>query len=167
MPIPGNRDESLLNRAFGCFAFLGLATLPLGFGILLSVLEWMNFDEGTTGGSLAMSYGMVLAAPLSMGALGASTYRIWQTVRLRHPALVALSAVSVVCGGGLIFLMQYTPGWNGGTDSPALDYGMGIAFGLYITANLFIPAWWFIVGRRHYRSEASGPGHDALSAPPH
>jgi hypothetical protein len=154
MEVPRKSDESRLNRAYGCFAFLGLATLPVGVGVLLSILGWMNFDEGTAGGSMAMFFGMALAPPLSLAMMGASIFGVWQTVRFRHPGLVVLSAVSVVCGAGLILLMSYTPPWNGGTDRPALDYGMGIAFGIYIAANLFIPAWWFIIGRQRYRSKA-------------
>src|ERR1700690_966261 len=47
MNVPRKSDESRLNRAYGCFAFVGLATLPVGVGVLLSVLHWMSFDEGT------------------------------------------------------------------------------------------------------------------------
>ena len=81
---PRRSDESLLNRAYGCFIFLGLATLPVGVGLSLAVLHWMNFDEGSTGGSLAMLFGMALAPPLAMGIVGASIFGIWQTVRFRH-----------------------------------------------------------------------------------
>jgi hypothetical protein len=49
MEAPRRSDQSLLNRAYGCFAFLGLATLPVGVGALLYLQHWMNFDEGTTG----------------------------------------------------------------------------------------------------------------------
>jgi hypothetical protein len=143
-----------LNRAYACFAFLGLATLPVGVGALLSVLRWMNFDEGSTGGSLAMLFGMALATPLFLGMLAASIFGIWQTMRFRHPALIVLSVISVACSGGLIILLPNTPGWKGGSDSPMVDYGMGIAFGIYIAANLLIPAWWFTQGRRRYRSAA-------------
>ena len=62
--------------------------------------------------------------------------------------------VPIVCGAGLIALIPYTPGWNGGPSVPMVDYGMGVAFGIYIAANLLIPAWWFINGRRRYRSKA-------------
>jgi hypothetical protein len=147
-------EKSRLNRVFGCFAFLGLATLPVGVGILLSVLHWMSFDEGTNGGTLAMLFGMGLAAPLSLGILGASIFGILQTVRLRHPALVVLSAISIACGGGMIALLPKTPVWNGGPDFPMVDYGIGIAFGIYVVANILIPAWWFTRGRRNYRSNA-------------
>jgi hypothetical protein len=154
MEVPRRSDESLLNRAYGCFAFLGLATLPVGIGALLYVLHWMNFDEGSTGGTLTMLFGMALATPLAIGMVGASIFGIWQTVRFRHPALVVLSMVSIVCGVGLIVLLPHTQGWNGRPDSPVVDGGMGVAFGIFIVANLLIPAWWFIKGRRHYRSKA-------------
>jgi hypothetical protein len=49
MEAPRRGDESLVNRAYGCFAFLGLATLPVGVGALLYVLHWMNFDEAQLG----------------------------------------------------------------------------------------------------------------------
>lgn len=153
MKASSRNDESPLNRAYGCFAFLGLATLPVGVGALLYVLHWMNFDEGSTGGTLTMLFGMALAVPLAMGMVGASIFGIWQTVRLRHPALLVLAMVSIVCGGGLIALVPQTPGWNGGPDPPIVDYGMSVAFGIYIAANILIPAWWFVVGRRRYRSK--------------
>jgi hypothetical protein len=152
--VPRKSEKSWLNRAFGCFAFLGLATLPVGVGVLLSLLHWMNFDEGSNGGTLVMLFGMGLAAPLSVGILGASIFGISQTVRFRHPALVVLSVISIACGGGMIALLPKTPVWNGGPDLPIVDYGIGIAFGIYIAANLLIPAWWFINGRRRYRSTA-------------
>lgn len=145
----------LQRRTVGCFAFLGLATLPVGVGALLYVLHWMNFDEGSTGGTLTLLFGMALATPLAIGIFCASISGIWQTVRFRHPALIVLSTVSIVCGGGLIALLPYTPGWNGGPDSPIVDYGIAGAFGIYIAANLLIPAWWVINGRRQYRSEAA------------
>ena len=47
-------------------------------------------------------------------------------------------------------------------DSPGgavTGYLMALAFGLYIWANILIPAWWFIKGRGHYRSKvALDPG---------
>jgi hypothetical protein len=155
MEIPRKSDESRLNRAYGCFAFLGLATLPVGVGMLLSVLHWMNFDEGSTGGSLAMLFGMGLAPPLFLGMMAASIYGISQTLHFRHPALIILSVISIA-GGGLIVLLLNTPAFNGGQDLPMVDYGMGIAFGIYIAANLLIPAWWFTKGRRRYRNRV-GP----------
>ena len=153
MDVPRKSDESRLNRAYGCFAFLGLATLPVGVGVLLSMLHWMNFDEGSNGGTLVMLFGMALAAPLSVGILGASIFGISQTVRFRHPALVVLSLISIACGGGMIVLLPKTPVWNGAPDVPIVDYGIGIAFGIYIAANILIPAWWFTKGRQRYRSK--------------
>jgi hypothetical protein len=154
MNVPRKSNESQLNRAYGSFAFLGLATLPVGVGIVLSLLSWMSFDEGTNGGTLVMLFGMVLATPLSVGILGASIFGICQTVRLRHPALVVLSVISIVCGGGMIVLLPYTPVWKGGPDTPIVDHAIGIAFGIYVIGNILIPAWWFIRGRRRYRTKA-------------
>jgi hypothetical protein len=153
MEVQQKSDESRLNRAYACFAFLGLATLPIGVGGLLSVLHWMNFDEGSTGFQLVMLYGMGLAPLLSIGVVGASIFGIWQTVRFRHPPLIVLSVVSIVCGGGPIAVLTYTEG-NGGGDLPMVEYGMGLAFGIYILANIFIPAWWFSKGKQRYRSKA-------------
>ena len=147
-------DESRLNRAYACFAFLGLATLPVGLGALLSALHWMSFDEGTNGGTVSMLFGMALAVPLSIGMMFATVYGIQQTVRFRHRALVVLSIITVVCGGGLIALLPHMPGWNGGPDVPIVDYGMGAAFGIYILGNISIPAWWFAKGKRLYKSKA-------------
>lgn len=151
---PAKSKESRLNRAYGCFAFLGMATLPVGVGILLSVLHWMNFDEGSNGGTLVMLFGMGLAAPLTLGILAASIFGISQTVRLRHPALIVLSVISIVCWGGMIALLPKTPVWNGAPDVPIVDYAIGIAFGIYIAGNVLIPAWWFTLGRRRYRARA-------------
>jgi hypothetical protein len=44
--------------------------------------------------------------------------------------------------------------WNGG--GPIVEYAIDIAFGIYIAANVLIPAWWFAMGRRRYRSKANG-----------
>jgi hypothetical protein len=152
---PAKSNESLLNRAYGCFAFLGLATLPVGVGILLSVLHWMSFDEGSNGGTLAMLFGMGLAAPLFLGILGATILGISETVRLRHPALVVLSVISIACGGGMIALLPKTPVWNGAPDMPIVDYAIGIASGIYIAGNVLIPAWWFTLG---IQSQGMGSG---------
>jgi hypothetical protein len=106
MKVPGKSAESRLNRAYACFAFLGLATLPIGVGALLSVLHWMNFDEGSTGFQLVLFFGMVLATPLSIGIVGALIFGLWQTVRIRHRPLIVLSIVAIVLGGGLIVALQ-------------------------------------------------------------
>jgi hypothetical protein len=122
--------------------------------VVLSLLHWMSFDEGTNGGTLVMLFGMGLAAPLSVGILVASIFGISQTVRFRHPALVVLSVISIACGGGMIVLLPHTPVWNGGPDTPIVDYVLGIAFGIYIAGNVVIPTWWFAKGRRRYRTKA-------------
>jgi hypothetical protein len=62
--------------------------------------------------------------------------------------------ISIACGGGMIVLLPKTPVWNGGPDFPIVDYGMGIAFGIYIIGNILIPAWWFTLGSRRYRTKA-------------
>lgn len=146
-------DESRLNRAFGWFAFLGLATLPVGVGLLLSVMHWVNFDEGSNWGILPELFGLTLAAPIFLGMVFASIYGIWQTVRLRHPALVVLSVISIAFLG-LIVILPTTPAWDADTFPPIVDYGLGITFGSYIVGNILIPAWWFTRGRRHYRTKA-------------
>ena len=151
MPGPATSNELRLNRAYRCFSFLGLVTLPIGVAALLSMLHWMNFDEGSTAGGWAMYLGMLLGAPFSVAIVGASIYGIWQAVRFRHRALIVLSVITIACGGGLTVLMLYE-----GLDLPIVDYGMGITFAIYITANIFIPAWWFAKGRRRYRSRALG-----------
>jgi hypothetical protein len=154
MHVPTKSDASLLNRAYGCFAFLGLATLPIGIGILLSALHWTSFDEGTNGGTLVMLFGMGLATPLFVGILYATTFGIRQTLRFRHPGLVVLSVISIACGGGMIALLPYTPVWKGGPDFPVVDDGIGLAFVIYIAGNVLIPVWWFTRGRRSYRAKA-------------
>ena len=152
----------MLNRAYGGFLFLGLIALPFGLGNLLSVLHLMSFDEGSGGvgewlSGEALYLGMLLGLPAFVGMIVATLNGIRQTVRFRHTALVVLSGVSIVCGGGLIAVVPNTQGWNGGRDLPIVDYVMGIAFGTYITANVLIPAWWYVKGRRRYRSQEFSP----------
>ncbi len=36
---------------------------------------------------------------------------------------------------------------------------LGVAFGIFIAANLLIPAWWFIKDRRRYRARLSESSH--------
>jgi hypothetical protein len=146
----GKSEEAVLNRTYGGFLFLGLITLPFGLGGLLSGLHLMSFDEGSGGAGEwlsgeAMYLALLLGLPASVGMIVATLNGIRQTVRFRHTALVVLSGVSIVCGGGLIAV-----GWSGGPDLPIVDYGMGIAFGTYIAANVLIPAWWYVKGRRRY-----------------
>jgi hypothetical protein len=145
-----NRNEIRLSRAYRCFGFLGLVTLPFGLAGLLSEFGLMNFDEGSGGVGETLSrwaflVGMLLGLPICAGMLYCTIYGIRQTVRFRHPALVALSAVSIVCGGGtMIYVtMSDVPG------HPFLEYVCDIGGGTYIAANLLIPAWWFVIGRRN------------------
>jgi hypothetical protein len=155
MELPGKNDEYRLNRAYGCFAFLGLVTLPLGPAALLQKLGLMHFDEGSGGLGETLSgwayyWGMLLGGPILIGMLVASAYGIGRTVQFRHLALVVLSVNAIVCGGGtilLIFASDTAP-------QPILDYLTGIGFGTYITANVLIPTWWFTTGRRRYRRNA-------------
>ena len=151
-----------VNRAYGGFLFLGLITLPLGLGGLLSALHLINFDEGSGGvgewlAGWALYLGILLALPAFVGMIVATWNGIRQTVRFRHRALVVLSGISIVCGGGLIAVVPTTPGWNGGPNPPIVDFGLGTAFGTYIAANVLIPAWWFLKGRRRYRSQEFSP----------
>jgi hypothetical protein len=148
-------DKTLLNRAYGCFAFLGLITLPFGLGAVLQAYGLMNFDEGSGGvgetlTGLAYLVGMVLGFPIAAGMLTATVYGMTKTVQLRHWGLKVLSIVSIVCGGGLLLVLfnewdEY-PGW------PFLRHLMDIAGGTYVAANTIIPGWWFTLGRRRYRS---------------
>ena len=158
MDIRQQRIESQLNRAYGCFAFLGLVTLPLGLAALLQKFGLMHFDEGSGGLGEALSgrayyWGILLGGPILIGMLVASAYGIVRTVQFRHLALQVLSVNAIVCGGGtmlLIFAADNAP-------QPLLDYVTGIGFATYITANLLIPAWWFTKGRRRYRIKALAP----------
>ncbi|HWY22787.1 MAG TPA: hypothetical protein VNX26_16285 [Candidatus Acidoferrum sp.] len=162
MDVARESDEFLVNRAYRCFAFLGLITLPLGLAALLQVFGLMNFDMGTIGkdsggvgqtlSGVALLVGMLLGLPVVAGMLYVTIYGIRQTVRFRHPPLVALSLISIVCGGGLLIVMANE--WDVDHGGSALTRAMDIAGGLYVGANVLIPAWWFIKGRRHYRSKA-------------
>ncbi|SRR6266403_3850314 len=146
-------DDALLDRAYGCFGFLGLVTMSFGIAALLSHFGLMNFDEGSNGFGWTLVGGMLLGPPLLVGMLVASVWGIVLTVKFwRHSALVVLSVVSIVCGGGLLTVIAIE--WDVYPGSSTLTPAMDIAGGLYIAANVFIPAWWFIKGRRRNRSEA-------------
>lgn len=159
---PEKSDDSRLSRAYGCFAFLGLITLPLGLAALLQAFGLMNFDVGTIGkdsggvgqtlSRLALLVGMLLGLPIIAGVLYASIYGIRQTVRFRHTPLVVLSVVSIVCGGGLLIVVANE--WDIYSGTPTLRYAMDIAGAVYVAANVLIPAWWFSKGKRRYRTKA-------------
>ena len=152
MDVPEKSDESLLSRAYGCFAFLGLITLPYGLAGLLSELGLMNFHVGSGGiGETLTVVGTVLGFPIFAGILTASVSGIRQTVRFRHPALVILSTVSIICGYGSLALLTT---WNDVRGHPILDYVADMAVGIYIAANVLIPVWWFTAGRLRYRNKA-------------
>jgi len=139
-------DEFRLNRAYRCFAFLGIITFPAQFEAVNDILEhW---------GVLAELAVMVVALPVLSGMVYATYYGIRQKVRFRHRPLVFLSAVSIICGGGIMLSIPY---WDssGHAGPHVTDYLPFVGFELYIWANILIPAWWFIRGRRHYRSKAA------------
>ena len=146
-------DDAPLDRAYGCFGFLGLVTLPFGIAALLSQFGLMSFDEGSHGYGWTLVGGMLLGPLLLVGMLVASVSGIVLTVKFwRHSALVVLSVVSIICGGGLLIVIAIE--WDVSPGSSTLTHAMDIAGGLYIAANVFIPAWWFIKGRRRYKSKA-------------
>jgi hypothetical protein len=159
MEVPKKSEEPLLNRAYRCFGFLGLVTLPLGLAALLQAVGLMNFGMGTIGKDSqgvgetltrwAFAIGLFLGLPILGGMLYATIYGIRQAVRFRHPALVVLSVVSIVFWGvTMIYVpMLDVPG------HPYLEYGWDIGGGIYVAANVLIPAWWFSQGRRCYRSK--------------
>jgi hypothetical protein len=154
----GKSEEAVLNRAYGGFLFLGLITLPLGLGGLLSALHLMNFDEGSGGAGewlagWTLYLGLLLGLPAFAGMIVATLNGIRQTVRFRHRALVVLSGISIVCAGGLIVVMAM----DGDPDRPIVAFGLDTAFGTYIASNVLIPAWWFLKGRRLYRSQQFSP----------
>ncbi len=150
MEAPKNSDESQLNRAYGWFGFLGLATLPVGVGLLLSVMNWVNDSDW---GAWPELFGVFLAVPIFAGMVWALIYGIWQTVRFRHPALVVLSLISIAFLG-LMILLPTTPAWDADPVPPILGYEFGISLGIYIAGNILISAWWFTRGRPHYRAKA-------------
>jgi hypothetical protein len=146
-------DDALLDRAYACFGFLGLVTLLIGIAALLSQFGLMNFKEGSNGFTWTLVFGMFLGPLLLVGMLVASVWGVVLTVKFwRHSALVVLSVVSMLCGGGLLTVMAIE--WGVYPGSSTLTHAMDIAGGAYIAANVLIPAWWFAMGRRRYRSEA-------------
>lgn len=152
MDLSPSREMSRLNRAYACFAFLGLVSLPFGLAALFQKVGLMNFDQGSGGlgerfSGDAYHLGILLGGPILIGMLVASVYGIVRTLEFRHPALAVLSVNAIVCGGGTILLIFLSDSVN----TPILDYVTGIGFGIYVAGNLLIPAWWFFKGRRQYR----------------
>jgi len=146
---PQHSDEVRLNRAYRGFAFLGIVTSSLALLDLLSEFAPKGIEEGW--GLIAELVGMLLAFPVLAGMLYATIYGIRQTVRFRHRTLVFLSGVSIFYGGGFLLSIPY---W----DSPrnaVREYLMALGFGFYLAANILIPAWWFVKGRRQYRSKGA------------
>lgn len=154
--VTGKSDESLLDRAYGCFGFLGLASLPFAIGALLSQFGLMNFDEGSNGFMLMVVFGMFLGPLLLVGMLVASVSGIALTVKFwQHSALVVLSVISIVCGGGgIVIFVSY---WDVPSFPHYLDNVLAIGAAIYIAANILIPAWWFTKGRRRYRNTTAPP----------
>ncbi len=138
-------DDALLDRAYGCFGFLGLASLAFGLSVLLS-------ESSGLAGGLTVLFGMLLPLALMLGMFAASVCGIVLTVKFRrHPALVVLSVVSIVCVGGAMVYMSHSvipelPHY--------LEYAPTIGVAIYVAANVLLPAWWFAMGRRRYRSNA-------------
>jgi len=157
MEVP-ETAEARLNHAYRCFAFLGVVTLPLGLGALLQACGLINFSMGTIGQDSrgigetltrwAYVAGIFLGLPIIVGMLYATIFGIVQAVRFRHPPLIVLSAISIVCGGGLLIVIVNE--WDIYNGGPILEYAMDIASGLYVGANVLIPAWWFTKGKRRY-----------------
>jgi hypothetical protein len=143
-------DEFLLNRAYRCFAFLGIVTIPFPLLDLLTQVKAANGIVERWGG-LAELAGMILALPTFAGMLYATVCGIRLTVRFRHRPLVFLSAVSIICGGGFMLSIPY---WDS-PGSAVMGYLMSLGFGVYMAANILIPAWWLIKGREHYRRKVA------------
>lgn len=151
--------EFRLNRAYRCFAFLRLITLPVGLAALLDALGLMKFDMGTIGVDSSgvgqtlprwtFAVAMLLGIPILAGMLYTTIYGNWQA--LRHSPLV-LSAVSIICWLGTLIYIPYSdaPG------HPYLEYAWEIGGEIYVAANLLIPACWFTKGRRRYGSDPVG-----------
>jgi hypothetical protein len=141
MEVPRKTDESLLNRAYCCFGFLGLVTLPFGLAALLEAFGLVSFDVGSGGVGAALAgwvelFEFTLAIPLFVAMLSASVYGVWRTVQFPHSGLVALSVISIVCGGGYLILLLTVSGGGRGAIGDVAE----IVLGIYIAANVFIPA---------------------------
>ena len=150
IPINGSESQRLeaarLDRAYLCFAFLGLVTLPF---VVFDVVDEFGLLNPKTLDNWGELFEITLAIPLFLAMVILSVYGIVRTVQIRHPGLVALSAISVVCGGGYMgFALTML---NGG--SRVLEDVAAGAFVIYIAANVLIPGWWFLIGRRRYKSE--------------
>src|SRR5690242_21603951 len=84
--------DALLDRAYGCFGFLGLVTMSFGIAALLSHFGLVNFDEGSHGSGWTLVGAMLLGPLLLVGMFAASVCGIVLTVKFRrHSTLVVLS----------------------------------------------------------------------------
>src|SRR2546422_2965826 len=106
-------EDALLDRAYGCFGFLGLVTMSFGIAALLSQFGLVNFDEGSHGFGWTLVGPMLLGPLLLVGMLFASVCGIVLTVKFwRHSALVVLSVVSIVCVGGAMIYISHSDAPN-------------------------------------------------------
>jgi hypothetical protein len=160
MTIPGGSDNiaaeelerrkrlRLLDQAYGCFAFLGFSNLPFGLVTLLELFGLLNLNDrsgvGATLAGWAELFEYTLAIPLFVAMLTASVYGIRRTVQHPDPALVVLSGISIVCEGTFISLLFKE--WNVGSN--VVGDMLEIGYGIFIAANIILPARWLIVRRR-------------------
>ena len=126
-----------LDRAYACYAYVGLFTIAM---LAVVALPSTEKKEG---------YGMALVLP---GALlpVAFVAAIVMTVRLRrHRALIFLSLSTLILT--LVFLAVGISDWSAEGLS---EYAVNTVVGVYGAGAVLVPVWWFVKGRRHYRDNA-------------
>ncbi len=119
-----------LDFAYACFALLG-------FTMLAIAAEPFFVDMKSPGA--AAGYGFVVGMGLGLPSMLALVLAICLTVmRRRHQPIVIFCMLNVL-------LLSLALIWE--NDSMEWVYG---------TVSMLIPAWWFTMGRRRYRSKANG-----------
>jgi hypothetical protein len=150
------RSLRRLNRAYGCYAFIGVTIL-----VFLAIAS--AIPEGEAAEGYGMMMGMSVGAPLMLGSIIAFVAGIVLTLGLhdrwhRHRPLVIVCLTHVLFMAGAIGASSAIP------DEPGrlLQYALYALVGIYIAIAVLVPGWWFTIGRRKYRDhnrekEDAGP----------
>ena len=127
-----------LDRAYACYAYVGLFTIALLFVVTVPV-PTPDAREG---------YGMALVLPGTLLPI-AFVAAIVLTVKWRRHKPLRLLGLSTLFLALLFLLAGVSDCCGDGRSEYVLDAFIGI-FGCCAT---FVPAWWFAIGRRRYRDE--------------
>jgi hypothetical protein len=149
MTIPAQADTTretgtqeslrLLNRAYGCYAFIGLTFL-----VFLAIVSAIPQGEAAEGYGMMM--GLSLGVPLVLGSTIAFVAGIVLTLRLQdrwrlHRPLVVVCLTHILFLAGAIGVSSAIP------DEPGkpLEYALYAMVGIYIAIAVLVPGWWFAI----------------------